>query len=172
MTETDKPQPLSGLEHPALDWDFLRRTAIATVVASVLVALFSAVYFSPLWAGRYVVCSLWAIMFFSLSALIFKYLLFEPNKPLGIVLIVLKIAALAGLYVAFTAWPIQDATRNLEVSGIITGITMPFIVLILRVIGRAFTARGQGPLPHLRDMPHAPEAGGSDSGVKELNSHP
>ena len=124
---------------PALDFAFLRRTIRATVATTFLVAFASALLYSPPWAARYAIFALWSIGFFSISGLIFKYLLFEKNKLVGFGFIALKLLALAPIFAVAYFWPIPEGRAH--VMAMFLGVTTPFIVLLFMVAAFALGAR-------------------------------
>lgn len=137
---------------PPLDWGFLRRTVVATVVTTLLVGLFSTVYVSPGWGGRYLFFSLWATVFFSLSGLIFRYLLFETRRSLGFMLLGLKLVCLVLLFVIPPIWPTSGPMFGAQVAAIFMGISTPLFVLVLRVLGSIMEHSrrgGRNPAPRL-----------------------
>lgn len=155
-----------------LKWGFLRRTVISTVVTSLLVGLFSAVYYDLLWGARYLLFSLWSIIFFSLTGLIFKHLLFQRNSLLGIAFIGMKLGSLGALFAVILIWPFEGPMAKAHVIAMILGITTPFAVLVLRTLGLMMS-------PQRRDVRVGTKltgSGGSSPQAKssggELKFHP
>lgn len=138
-----------------LDWGFLRRTALATLVTSFLVALFGALNHSPVWGGRYLVFALWSIAFFACSAMIFKNLLFEKNRVGGMLWIAAKLFCLVALMVIPQVWPMDGPEFRAHAFAMFAGVTTPMAVLVLRVLGRLMEARGKN------DGNLTPERGGA-----------
>jgi hypothetical protein len=136
MTEAvQQSNPTPPAPIPGLDWRFLQRTAIAALMVTVLIALTGAAYFTPAWGGRYVVCSLWTLIFFSFTAYIFKYLLFEGKKLKGACFILLKVVWL-GLFLVFAAvWPFNRENAMADKVAILLGVSTPLAVLALRGVG-------------------------------------
>lgn len=131
---------------PALDFAFLRRTVRATIAASLLIALLSSLLYSPLWGARYVIFALWSIGFFSISGLIFKYMLFDRNKLVGFGFIALKLLALAPIFAVAYLWPIPEAEGSrAHVMAMFLGVTTPFVVLLFMVAAFALGARRPPP---------------------------
>ncbi len=120
---------------PALSGAFLRRTAFAILITTGLVALFSAVYYDPVWAGRYMFFALWALAFHALFPAIFKAML-ARKQVLGFALIMAKVALLAAVFVVIQLWPFPEGEgRRAQVLAMLFGVSTPLFVLILRVLG-------------------------------------
>ncbi len=121
-----------------LNWAFLRRTALSTLVTMLLVSLFTGGYAAPALGARYFLFAFWSLTFFSLTALIFRHLLFGGDKVLGLLFVVGKLASLAGLFLILLEWPLPEVGGHPERShmiAMIAGIGTPLAVVFLRVIG-------------------------------------
>lgn len=128
---------------PALDWPFLQRTAVSTVVAASLVALGIAVYVSVEVGARYLMFALWALVFFATTGLIFRNLMFNQNRARGLAAVAVKVLALVGIYAALWAWPIQGEQARAHMIAMVAGVTTPLVVLILRVLAWAMDQNRQ-----------------------------
>jgi hypothetical protein len=166
------PNPRPDL---ALDWGFLRRTFLATVITTLIVALFATVYLDPAWGGRYLLFGLWSIAFFSLTGLMFKYLLFSPYRVLGLAFAGLKVALLIfPVLILWKMWPlprIDGSVDRAQAVAMFVGITTPFVVLLLRVIGFFSQAQRKGLLPQIQAS-SVSSTSNRKPGNGELKSHP
>ena len=141
--KTGAPRP----PFKVLGSSFLRRTALSSLVATLLVALTVAVYWSPLWAGRYLFSGIWALIFYSLKAkrddksiisltpLILKAYLFDGRRWRGLILMGLKLLWMALLFAVCSYWPLAEGQQALDGSALVAGVTTPLIVVVLRVLG-------------------------------------
>jgi hypothetical protein len=144
---------------PALGWAFLERTAISIVVTASLVALTAAVYVSIEVGARYLFFALWALTFFSTTALIFRHLLFSQSRIKGFLAIAVKIGALVAVYVALWAWPVVPGQQEkAHMIAIVAGVTTPLFVFLLRVGGWAMEQNKR----ERASGPKAPDHGDSD----------
>lgn len=154
---------------PALNFAFLKRTAIATLITALLVGLFAAVYYSPAWAGRYLIFALWSLTFFILTAFIFKAMAFSRDRILGFSLILAKLALLVGIFFIMMAWPIPEGEAHRpQALAMFLGISTPLFVLVLRVIG-FMSELAKKAKPNKKSTPEQPN-GNPPSG--ELRPHP
>lgn len=120
---------------PALGGAFLRKTGIAILITTCLAALFSAVYYDPAWAGRYLFFGVWALAFHALFPLIFKAMM-NRNRALGFALIMLKVMMLASVLVVVQLWPFPEGeARRPQVLAMLFGVSTPLVVLVLRALG-------------------------------------
>lgn len=126
-----------------LDWTFLRGTAVATVVALLLITLFSSVFSIP-WGARYFAFSIWSLVFFSLTALILKSLMFDQKRARGMLFVGLKVLWLMALLLMSFAWPIEGADIRSHGIAMVAGITTPFAVVVLRALGFLIGAQRKG----------------------------
>lgn len=155
----------------ALDWAFLRRTALATVITSVTVALFTAVYYSMTWGARYLIFALWSMTFFSFTALIIKYFVVRASRIMGLLFMVGKLACLGLMVGLLMVWPPNESELRSQGLAMILGIGTPFIVLILRVLGWAMEAKRKGQLDAFLRGPRPAPSPGPQHKNTELNSH-
>gem|GEM_PF-2856190 len=136
MSASPAQAPSEAPPLAAFDWTFLKRTARSALVTSLLVGLFSAVYGSFVWAGRYLLFSLWALAFFSLTALILRALaLGRPRRRLAL-LTLLKLASLTLIFAVMWLWPVSPSETFGQGIAIVLGTVTPPAVLILRALGR------------------------------------
>jgi hypothetical protein len=105
------------------------------LVTSLLVALTVAVYWSPLWAGRYLFSGIWALVFFSLTPLIIKAFLFDGRSLRGLALLGLKLLWVGLMFVVCFNWPLAEGREILDGSALVAGVTTPLLVVTLRAIG-------------------------------------
>lgn len=152
----------------SLDMRFLRRTAWATVFTVMIAALCASAYYDSFWALRYAVTGLWAIGFFSLTALIFQNLLFDGQAIKGILYTFLKIASLGFIFaVNFYFWPVVDAEGNAipgHTLALTLGLITPFVVFVLRLFGFLLEVQKNGGSLSLMDMmPKVPAAASKNS---------
>lgn len=130
------PAPLASLA-VALDWPFLRRTVVATVVCSLIIAVCASGYGQIEWAGRYLIFALWPMGLYAITGLVLRCMI-EGKQARGFALMAAKIAGLAALYAIYTAWPVpKDAGRSdmLQASAMFFGVATPFAVFFLRFFG-------------------------------------
>ncbi len=136
--------PMGPRPIPGLTWDFLRRTVVSTVVASSLVALLVAYYGAVDLGARYLLFSGWALAFFATTGLIFRNLLFNPNRLMGLAAVFAKLGLLAGIYYVLWAWPIPGkGIADPHSVAMLAGLTTPLAVLVLRVLGLAMDQNKQ-----------------------------
>ena len=165
-TSSEKSSPAA-----ALDWAFLRRTALATLITSGIVALFASVYFSMAWGARYLVFALWSMAFFSFTALIIKYFVVRANRVMGLLFMAGKLACLGLMVGLLMAWPINESEVRSQGVAMVLGIGTPFMVLVLRVLGWVMEAKRKGQLDAFL-TPHRPTPSpGPQPKNTELNSH-
>jgi hypothetical protein len=152
-----RPTPPRALD-PALGWAFLQRTALSIVVTASLVALAVAVYVSINVGARYLFFALWALTFFSTTALIFRHLLFNRNPIRGFLAIAVKMAALVAVYVVLWSWPVVPGEQEkAHMIAIVAGVTTPLLVFLLRVGGWAMEQKKR----EKTSKPQASDRGGS-----------
>jgi hypothetical protein len=120
----------------ALESAFLRRSAVASLVTSLVVASTAAVYFDPAWGWQYLLTALWALVFFSLTPLILKTLLFEERRMLGLALVVGKLVWMALIFWVMSGWSAATESRGTVVASLLAGILTPLAVVSLRLVGR------------------------------------
>ena len=120
---------------------FLKRTAVATVVTVLLVALFASVYVGGSWAARYLFAGLWALVFFALTPLIFKAMLFERKTVVGLAWIALKFLWLGVLFAVCYWWALGEQSTPGEAMALVAGLTTPLAVAALRGIGISMQGR-------------------------------
>jgi hypothetical protein len=137
--EVSTPPPAPPrLPAPALGWAFLERTALSIVVTALLVALSAAVYVSIEVGARYLFFALWALTFFSTTALIFRHLLFNQSRVKGFLAVAVKMGALVAVYIVLWAWPVLPGEQEkAHMIAIVAGVTTPLLVFLLRVGGWA-----------------------------------
>lgn len=171
MTELNTSRPSAPSAPLGIEWAFLRRTGIATVVTVLLIALFSALYYDLAWAGRYLFFGLWSITFFASSAMIFKTMLFERRRALGFVFIALKIATLVAAALVLMFWRVPEQLVRAHSLAMLFGILTPFTVLILRTLGlmMEISRRDQILLAQKKDRADANRS--AISSGEELNTH-
>lgn len=165
------------VEHPirpkGLDWTFLRRTAAATVVISLLIALFSSVYYSMAWGGRYLAFSIWSLVFFSLTALILKSLMLDQNRVRGMVFVGLKVLWVMALISIPFVWPIEGADVRSHGIAMVAGITTPLGVVVLRALGFLMEPRRKGlSLAPRGAAPSTAKSNDSNDANADLRTHP
>ena len=119
----------------ALQSAFLRRTVASTLITTLLVATVAALKFDAGWGWRYMQASLWVLIFFGLTALILKALLFERRMVLGFALMAVKFAWLFVLIALFGHWTAQPLSMVALGSSVVAGIATPLVVVTLRVLG-------------------------------------
>lgn len=83
------------------------------------------------------VSATWAILFFTMSALIFRHLLILKNKPLGIIFIFLKVLTLAIMIPVLYYWPLEGEFLRGHQIAMVTGISMPLLVVFFQGMGLA-----------------------------------
>jgi len=140
---------------------FLRRTAWATVITIMLVSACAAAYYDPFWSLRYALIGFWSIGFFTLTALIFKNLLFDGRAFTGIMLTILKIASLGAIFaINFYLWPVTDESgKSLpgHALALTLGLITPFAVFVLRLMGFLMEfQKGGGKFSLMQMLPPAP----------------
>lgn len=162
---------LNPAKQSALDWGFLKRTALASVVTTLLVALFSAYYYSPAWGGRYLVFAVWALVFFSLTGVIFQQLAFSTRRAVGFIYIMAKLAWMAVMFVILMVWPPNTEKGQAEVVAMLLGVSTPLIVLVLRALGFLMEASRKGTLSFPSPALRRPAEKQLDPGNGELKPH-
>jgi len=121
---------------------FVRRTAWASVATMLCVALIAASCKSPSWAGWYLLAGGWALVFFSLTPLILKEMLFDRRKGRALGLIGLKLAwmgLMTGICWAGASRP--GASTAIFGTALVAGITTPLAVVVLRAFGTVIPSR-------------------------------
>ncbi len=116
----------------------LKRTAWATAVTIVIVASVAAARFSSRWGLVYLLSGFWALVFFGLSAMIFKSLLFEKRRLAGLGWVAAKIGWF-GLLFAFL-WHFRNGDRPTAYAAglaFLAGVTTPLMVAVLKAAGHA-----------------------------------
>ena len=114
---------------------FIKRSILSTGITLGLVALTVAVYWSRAWAGWYLVSGVWAVVFFALTPLIIKALVFDRRLLAGLSLTALKLIWL-GLMLGLCLYATragQDSTRL--GSALLAGVSTPLVVVVLRALG-------------------------------------
>lgn len=158
---------------PALNWAFLERTVLSTVVSAALVGLMIAVYFSMEVGARYVFFALWSVSFFATTGLIFKYLLFSRSRLRGMLAVAAKLGLLVLVYAVLFGWPIPgSAHERAHMIAMVAGVTTPLVVLVLRAMGWAMDQNKQERAR--RSAPGAPapsDRTGPQTGA-EFHMHP
>jgi hypothetical protein len=117
---------------------FVRRTAWAGVATLLVVALNVAVFKSPQWAGWYLLAGGWALVFFALTPLILKEMLFDRRAGRALGLIGLKLAwvgLMAGICWIGASRP--GASTAIFGTALIAGVTTPLAVVVLGALGMA-----------------------------------
>ena len=114
---------------------FLKRTAVATLITVLLVALFTSVYVGGAWAARYLFAGLWALVFFALTPMIFRAMITERKTVEGLVWIAIKFLWLGVLFAVCYRWALGAQTSMAEAMGLVAGLTTPLAVAALRGIG-------------------------------------
>ena len=140
MNETSTPpnlQAASKARPPfvALQSGFLRRTVAATLITTLLVATVAALKFDAGWGWRYLLTSVWVLVFFGLTAFILKALLFERKIVLGFVLLFVKFAWLLALMVLLGSWSKLPVSTMGLATAVVAGVSTPLVVVTLRVLG-------------------------------------
>jgi hypothetical protein len=120
----------------ALEGGFLRRSALASIVAALVVASMAALYFDPLWGWQYLLTALWALVFYTLTPLILKALMFDGRTLLGLGLMVGKLIWMGLIFWVISGWATAGDSRGVVVTGVLAGILTPLAVVSLRLIGR------------------------------------
>lgn len=145
MTALQTIPAQDGPMFKGLDAPFLRRTAVAALVALALVALNAAVYFDRAWAGRYLFAGVWTLLFLGLTPLILKELLFAPQRLLrAFGLVGVKLALIAVMIAACLYWTRPGAATPAGFgSSLAAGVSTPLVVLVLRAIGSQMKSAGQ-----------------------------
>jgi hypothetical protein len=147
----EAPPARPAIEFVGLRATYLRRTAIATVITLLLVAMTVAAY-APggwAWAGRYLTVGFWSMAFFGLIAPIFKALLFDRRVGRGLMLIGAKIVLLGALFVLCLHWSRSGINSLALATSVIGGILTLQAVIVLRAVGAMMQARA-------RQAPNAP----------------
>ena len=141
MAERTSSTPLLPIPFVGHRSGFLRRTAVATLVTIVLVALCAGVYRSLPWAGVYLAAALWSLGFFAITPFIFKAMLFDRRTGRGRLLIALKLFWMS-LMLLFGWWiGTLGLDRTLTGSALVAGVVTPLVVVTLRVLGAPRPAR-------------------------------
>ena len=138
------PSPRPALPFVALESRFLRRTFWASVVTMVLVALNVAVYINPVWAGWYLVAGAWAMVFFTLTPLILKELLFDRRRGRAIWLVAAKLAWMGLMVGICMVGSRSEAGGKVFGTALVAGITTPLGVVLLRTLGAAMSRPAAG----------------------------
>lgn len=133
-TTADAPKPTMP-PFTALGSRFIRRTALGSLVTTALVALTAAVYWSPIWAARYLFTGFWALGFFALTPWILKAFMFDGRTLRGLALLGLKFIWMGLLLAVCFAWPLAEGREVIDGTAIVAGITTPLFVVTLRAIG-------------------------------------
>lgn len=129
----------------ALSSRFLKRTVAATFVTLALVAMTAAVYWSPAWAGYYLVTGFWTVVFLGLTSLIIKAFLFDRRTLRGLAYVAGKIALLALALAVLIYWSPNQSNQILFGTALVAGVTTPLLVILLRALGAM-------PHRHLQDL--------------------
>lgn len=107
-----------------------------TFLTTVLIAMFSAVYYSPVWSVRYLLVALWSLGFFALTPLILKAFIFDRNLAAGGLLCLAKLAWIAAMVWIVGSWGAVPQGPGLGIA-MIAGVTTPLLVAGLRLAGAA-----------------------------------
>ncbi|MCH8332565.1 hypothetical protein IIC65_01415 [Candidatus Sumerlaeota bacterium] len=164
------------VEHPirprGLDWTFLRRTAAATVATLLLVALIGSIY-SIAWGARYLAFSIWSLVFFSLTALILKSMMFDQNRVRGMLFVGLKVLWVMALISIPFVWPIEGADVRSHGIAMVAGITTPLGLVVLRALGFLMEPRRKGlSLAPRGAAPSTAKSNDSNDANADLRTHP
>lgn len=116
---------------------FIKRTVLAALATLGLVAMTVAVYGHPAWGLIYLATGVWSLLFLALTPLIIKAFAFDRKPLRGILLIVLKIAWLALMFVSCLALSHSRVAGLVIQTALIAGITTPLAVVALRAAGGA-----------------------------------
>lgn len=135
---TDRPSSAFPVPFRVLSSPYLRRTALWAGLTLGLVALNVAVYWSPRWAGAYLLSGIWALVFFALTPLIIKSMMFERRPLRGLALIGLKVFWLLLLLIVLSMGVGEAAVGRLTITAVIAGLTTPLAVVFLRALGAAW----------------------------------
>lgn len=123
---------------PELDWRFLKRTLIASIVAAVMVGW--GLWLTAGWevGARYTLSAVWAAFFLSMSGAIFYCFMVANRKGPGMLAVAAKFGSLILIYLAMQVWwPLEQGPgQRPELLALVAGLSTPFIVLVLRVISR------------------------------------
>lgn len=119
----------------------LCKLALATVATIGVVAAVAASGLSPRWATIYLAAGVWALVFFGLSAMIFKSLLLERRRPAGFGWVALKLFWLLLFFVLIAkAGEGGAAAAHQAGFAILAGVTTPLVVAGLKLGGQALDA--------------------------------
>lgn len=136
-TGSDKTPPIYWRP----DAGFIRRTIVATLVTLALVGLNVGVYGGMRAGALYLLSGLWALIFFSLTPLVFKVWVFEGRRWSGIGLLSLKMTwflLLVPLIMFFGVGEEDDIGAGLTMAG---GVITPLLVLTFRALGASTRKR-------------------------------
>ena len=112
--------------------NFWHRVLLASVMTTLLVGLFSSVYYDMTWAARYTAVGLWAVVNFWLLGWAIQLVATRKSLWLLQLLVVLKIP---GWY--FVGYLIIQYL-GFDLSSFLVGFNTFFIVLILKTLGLQF----------------------------------
>ena len=120
---------------------FLKRTFKATLISIVLVVLISSTKMGGKWALDYGAVALWALVFFTLTPLIVKFMLLDERKGLGLLLILAKLGWVCSFGALLLGAGEDGPFWALSGSAAVAGVSTPLVVLVLRVAGAASERR-------------------------------
>lgn len=150
MPGTDAGKPTSSIPFVLFGEAMLKRTAWATAVTIVIVASVAAARFSSRWGLVYLLSGFWALVFFGLSAMIFKSLLFEKRRLAGLGWVAAKIGWFAVLFALMLYIRTgNDHEIRLAAVAVLAGVVTPLVVAVLKAAGQSMHA----PRAHSRSVP-------------------
>ena len=128
----------------AFDWKFLRRTAVVIVAVALAVGVGASVVYDAGWGFRYLTFAAWALVFFSLTALILKSLAFDQDRSRGMLFVFGKVVWLGALFAVPIVWPMEGPNLRPHAIAMFAGITTPLAVVVFRAVGFMMEAQRKG----------------------------
>lgn len=126
---------------------FVIRTTVSVLITLALVSAMVWGYGHGAWALCYLIIGTWSLIFFGLTALVFKIFLFEQRRGLGSLLLLAKLLML-GILLVLCHYLSNYNPKGLSfASSTILGIITPIIVLSLRSLGSASAMMGSSVNP-------------------------
>lgn len=144
----------ANLTHsPGVDARFLRRVHVSSLLMTLLFAGVSAMTISPRWGLAFLLAGLWS----TANLWVLERLLRSALVPVGRDVVTIVAAAVVKLPVLYGLLVWMLMRGGFEAVPMAIGLSMPLLVMVLKVIGRAITSRSTLPGSVARSAASTPQ---------------
>lgn len=129
---------------PGIDVGFLRRVHLTGVALSLLISLLTAFYVSPRWGLGFLCASLWSVT----NLWVLERLLRAAVRPSGRDPRTILLAGLVKIPILYALLLWMLAAGSFPTMALLTGMGLPLLVIVLKVLGRMVVKRGDHSSSH------------------------